>query len=122
MKSQARLLTFLAVGVVALITYCGAGAQALLLPSPAGFVQGRGECSDLTAGIASPTWRVRKGDVFEVWVVHPIALDNPPTYAWKVANGKIVSGQGTLKIAIEAGKAKTDGYLNATVVAGLYTQ
>ena len=94
------------IAILVLLIHGGADGQALLLPQPAGFVRGVGECSEIGVGIVSPAWRVRKGDEFEVRAVDAIAGERL-RYTWKVTNGKIVSGQGTSKITIKAGSAKT---------------
>ena len=87
--------------------------QALVLPSPSSFKHGEGECADLGVAIANPNWRVRKGDVFAVSaVLHQQATE--VSYTWKVANAKIISGQGSSTLQIKAGSQKTTGYINAS--------
>lgn len=116
MKSCIKLLTILAVSLSLEVTLADSRTfgQALLLPSPAGFSRGEGECKDLAVGIANENWRVRKGDVFNVSAVHPIMTKSDMKYSWKVSNGKILVGQGTANLEIKAGGTKTDGFINVS--------
>src|SRR5689334_19735855 len=75
-------------------------AQNLLLPSFPGVVTGNGKCSDITVGVASEDWRVKKGDVFVVSAFHPFSNSDDLEYTWAVSNGKIVNGQGTSQIRV----------------------
>lgn len=88
--------------------------QVPLLPPLSGYSQGKGVCKDLAIGIASEHWRVRKGDVFEVSAVQPTVEDLDLDYSWSVSNGKIVAGQGSSKVEVKAGDAKTPGFTNVT--------
>lgn len=83
-----------------------------MLPGHSRYSWGDGNCSEVGVAIASPNWRIRPGDIFEISAVHLIPLDGTLRYSWTVENGTIISGQNSWSIRIKAGRARTPGYLN----------
>jgi hypothetical protein len=120
-SSVTQILLSIAVVLVAVSPFTL--GQTLLLPAALGYARGEGKCADLAVAIANRNWRVRKGDSFDVWAAHPSNDSNALSYKWTVTNAKILSGQGTSRIRLKAGGAKTPGYINLTglVVVELLT-
>lgn len=87
--------------------------QALILPSSPSTSRGTGDCDNIEFSVASKFWRVRKGDTFEAFAQWSDIKPEGLTYLWTIANGRIVSGQGSERIRVKAGGRKTPGYLNA---------
>ncbi|HMO79618.1 MAG TPA: hypothetical protein PKD24_02395 [Pyrinomonadaceae bacterium] len=93
--------------------------QTLVLPGMPQLSNGQGECAEIYLGIASENWRVRKGDTFEISAFLPFQESAGLQFTWTVSNGKIVSGQGTQKVSIKAGKQRTPGFINASGFVGI---
>jgi hypothetical protein len=114
-----HVLIILLLASLPLLLASRGSSQALILPSHSQFTRGEGICGDFAVGIYSEYWRVKKGDIFELEAVTRQDQNSELVYRWTVLNGKIVSGQGTWKVIIKAGGAKTSGYLNASGFVGI---
>lgn len=112
MKMPVRKSVLFVISFVFLI--CPAYGQTLLLPGMPQLSNGQGECDEIYLGIASENWRVRKGDTFEISAFLPFQESAGLHFTWTVSNGKIVSGQGTQKVSIKAGRKRTPGFINAS--------
>ncbi len=100
----ATLLIFFGSGITTV--FC----QSASFPYP--FVSGAAPCETLVVAATSRNWRVRTGDVFEVSAVHPTQENGELKYQWTVSNGKIIAGNGSRRIRVKAGAARTAGYAN----------
>lgn len=106
----ARLSFFRVILILAISTY----GQNLVLPGMPVLSGGAGACSEIKVGISSQRWRVRKGDTFEVRAFLPFQETSRLRFTWAAQNGKVVSGQGSLRAEIKAGSQRTPGYVNAS--------
>lgn len=106
----ARSSIFLVILFLAISTH----GQNLVLPGMPVLSSGAGACSEINVGISSQRWRVRKGDTFEVRAFLPFQETKGLRFMWAARNGKVVSGQGSLRAEIKAGSQRTPGYVNAS--------
>ncbi|MGB7202970.1 MAG: hypothetical protein WBD16_12020 [Pyrinomonadaceae bacterium] len=88
--------------------------QALVLLSRSSPSRGTGACDNIEFSVVSKFWRVKKGDTFQVFARWSETELEGLSYLWTVDNGQIISGQGSNRIEVKAGKKKTSGYVNAT--------